>query len=139
MKQLNYLILSFFVVATLACGGGKSTSEETSKDSTAVTTETTEKKAQEGIANAAQQEIVGTFLGIEQGDYFYFRLKPDDGSEERSFMVLNTDETYAKIEADPEKYKNAKVKVYWQAKKQNIPEAGGEMDIEEYIKAEILK
>lgn len=136
MKLLNHLIFALLVTTMLACGGG-SKSEETPKDSTAVTTETAPKE--EVANNTTQQETVGTFLGLEQGDYFYFKVKPDDGSEEKSFMVLNTDETYKQIEADPAKYKDAKVKVYWQAKKQNIPEAGGEMDIQEYIKAEILK
>jgi hypothetical protein len=144
MNHLSKIIFACLITFNFACGGGKSdkAKESTQKDSSETTekeapkSEETEKPKEEATGN--QQVTEGTFVGIEQGDYFYFKVKPENG-DEKSLMVLKGDDTYEKISANPDKYKGAKVKVTWEAKKQNVPEAGGEMDIEEYIKAEILK
>lgn len=144
MKHLTQIGFAFLITFTFACGGGKSDkTEETAKKDSSETTEKETPKSEESEkpkeeANSNQQVTEGTFVGIEQGDYFYFKVKPENG-DEKSFMVLKGDDTYEKIAANPDKFKDAKVKVTWEAKKQNIPEAGGEMNIEEYIKAEILK
>ena len=96
--------------------------------------------AQKTTKNTNQNYTIGTFQGIEQGDYFYFQVKPDKaGAEMKSFMVLNTDATFEKISKSPKTYIGKKVKVYWQATMQDIPEAGGKIAIEKYIKCEILK
>jgi hypothetical protein len=144
MKHVSRIIFTILITFSFACGGGKSdkAEESTKKDSSETTekeapqAEETEKSKEE--VSDKQQVTVGTFIEIEQGDYFYFKIKPENG-DEKSLMVLKGDDTYEKIAANPDKFKGAKVKVTWEAKKQNIPEAGGEMDIEEYIKAEILK
>ncbi|MCU0445594.1 MAG: hypothetical protein MUE85_11825 [Microscillaceae bacterium] len=144
MKHVSRIIFTILITYSFACGGGKSdkTEKSTQKDSSETTekaapkAEETEKPKEE--VSDRQQVTVGTFIEIEQGDYFYFKIKPENG-DEKSFMVLKGDDTYEKIAANPNKYKGTKIRVTWEAKKQNIPEAGGEIDIEEYIKGEILK
>ncbi len=144
MKHLTQISFALLMVFIFACGGGESDkTDETAKKDSSETTEkenmnTDETEQPEEEVSANQQVIVGTFVGIEQGDYFYFKIKPENG-DEKSFMVLKGDDTYEKIAANPKEFEGKKIKVTWEAKKQNIPEAGGEMDIEAYIKAEILK
>jgi hypothetical protein len=135
MKKLKYYTYVLLMIGISACGAKKPNTQENKQDSTLVSPEKTEVKGEQNAATP--QETTGVFVGIEQGDYFYFKVKTDSG-EEKSFMVLNPDEIYSKIEAESANFQGKKVKVYWQAKKQNIPEAGGEIDIQEYIKAEIL-
>jgi hypothetical protein len=155
MKKNQNLALfksSFWILCTFilyACGGNSPTKEQkNTSEADSIKENKTEKKQGEKAEkneeektekpqNSKEQVSIGTFVEIEQGDYFHFRIKTEEG-EEKSFFVLNDDDTYRTIEANPEKYKGKKVKVYWVAKKQNIPEAGGEMDIDEYIKAELL-
>ena len=144
MKKVKYGILAFVMCATFACKKAeKDTSKENSKEKS-----TTEKPAETSKENSSEtpktekssqneQVFEGTFEGIEQGDYAYFKVK--NGKEEKSFMIFNTDKTYETISANPEKYIGKKVKVYWVATKEEVPEAGGKIDVEKYIKAEILK
>lgn len=139
---MKKIILIFgLAIVLIACGGKSDKSEETAKKDSAEVKDVPKvedvAKKQETTSDK-QQVAIGTFVSIDQGDYAHFIFKPENG-EEKNLFVLNTDETFDKISANPDKYKGVKVKVTWEAKKQNIPEAGGEMDIEEYIKAEILK
>jgi site-specific DNA-cytosine methylase len=147
MKHLAQISFALIITFAFACGGGKSdkTEETVKKDSSDATeketpkteeTEKPEKLKEEAVGN--QQVTIGTFVTIEGGDYYHFYFKPETGAE-KDLFVLNGDETYQKIAANPEKYKGVKIKVTWERKKQNIPEAGGEMEIEEYIKSEILE
>ena len=146
MKKVKYGILAFVMCATFACKNAeKDTTKEVSKDNSKEksTTETTEKVAEKPAetpksekSSQNEQVFEGTFQGIEQGDYAYFKVK--NAKEEKSFMVFNADETYDKISASPEKFVGKKVKVSWIATKEDVPEAGGKIDVEKYIKAEIL-
>jgi hypothetical protein len=150
MKKIITTPLSFCVLfagLTLSsCGGGTSTETKTTDsiqseekvDSTASTEKSETENKEKEAENPKQQIAEGKFVGIEQGDYFYFRIQPESG-EEMSFMVLQDDETYQKISANPEKFKGVKVKVYWENTTENIPESGGKMEIQKYIKAEILE
>ena len=127
MKKIKYGMLAFVMFATF---GYKSA------EKTTVTNENRENSPKVEASFQKERVFEGTFQGIEQGDYAYFKVK--NAKEEKSLMVLNTDKTYEKISANPKKFIGKKVKVYWIATKQNIPEAGGEIDIEKYVRAVIL-
>ncbi len=128
MKKVQYGLLAFVMFATF---GYRNAEKAT------VTKENTENSPKVEVSFQKEQVFEGTFQGIEQGDYAYFKVK--NAKEEKSLMVLNTDKTYEKIAANPKKFIGKKVKVYWIAAKQNIPEAGGEIDIEKYVRAVLLK
>lgn len=83
----------------------------------------------DGPANA--EELSGTFTGIEEGDYFHLNLKV--GGEERSFFILDTDAAIDKLLADPDAYVGKKITIVWQKAVEDIPEAGGKMEIEKLL------
>lgn len=78
-----------------------------------------------------------TFLGIEQGDYFHLNVKDDKG-EERSFWI-SSDDSFKPFLDKPESYAGKKVEVTWHRVKREIPEAGGEMEIDEAVSIRLLK
>ena len=80
----------------------------------------------------------GTFTGIEQGDYFHWNMRTKDG-EELSFFVLRPEKSVSKVCDAPEGYVGKPCRVTWKASKENIPEGGGTMDIEQVLSVEWLK
>ena len=128
MKKVQYGMLAFVMCATF---GYRNAEKAT------VITENTESSPKVEISSQNEQVFEGTFDGIEQGDYAYFKVR--GVAEDKSFMVLNADKTYKAISANPEKFIGRRVKVYWIAAKQNIPEAGGMINIEKYVRAVLLK
>lgn len=87
-------------------------------------------------ALAAPQVLTGTFVGIEMGDYAHLLVKDQNG-EERSFFVSN-DKSFMPFIENPEKYVGKKVQVTWHLVKKHIPEAGGEMELEEATSIKLL-
>ena len=82
-----------------------------------------------GAANATGVRTgvsVGTFAGIQQGDYSHLLLKTADGKEE-SFFVLKVGTSVRPYIANPRKLKGRKIRVHWREQMENIPEAGGPM------------
>ncbi|MDX2301371.1 MAG: hypothetical protein NW226_01170 [Microscillaceae bacterium] len=145
MKFITHIAFIYLFAIATSCGSSSEQTQESAKQDTSQATEnevdTQDENQPENNteqADAGQEVTIGTFVGIDQGDYFYFRVKPDQG-EELSLMVLQGDETYRKIEAAPDTYIGKKIKVYWMATKENLPEAGGEVDVNKYLKAEILE
>lgn len=165
-KVTTYLMAIFVAVALLtACGGGSNTNTEntttdadtaakTSNDASA-TDVTPQKKEAETVKNdttntasdststskdtsaTAQEKFVeGTFVEIEQGDLFHFIVKDDQGKS-YDFWVMKTDATYEKISLDQAKYKGKKIKVFYKESKKFIENAGGEIEFQEYVKAEL--
>ncbi len=82
--------------------------------------------------------VIGKFAGIEQGDYSYFTIIKDDKTE-MSFRVDKTDALYEKVEKNPKSFIGKKVKVYYKHQKIYTPEAGGEVEVDLYVKAEWVK
>jgi hypothetical protein len=87
-------------------------------------------------AAAQTQTLTGTFDSLEFGDYAHVNIA-DQRGEIHSFWLGN-DPSLSKFVDHPEKYQGAPVKVHWHAVKRNIPEAGGEMEIEEAFRIELL-
>jgi len=75
------------------------------------------------------QVVEGSFTGIEQGDYAHFKLRESDGTE-RSFFILQTDAAIDRVLADPQEYEGRTCRVRWERRSENIPEAGGPMEID---------
>jgi hypothetical protein len=75
------------------------------------------------------QTIEGTFTGIEQGDYAHWNLREADGTA-RSFFILQTDAALERVLADPQEYEGRPCRIRWERRTENIPEAGGPMEID---------
>lgn len=86
-------------------------------------------------AVAALKTTSGTFAGIEEGDYAHWNMKTDKG-EDASYFILKPDASIEKVLADPKPFIGKKCIVKWKASKENIPEAGGKIDIEQVISVE---
>jgi hypothetical protein len=82
-----------------------------------------------GAAAAGDQTIEGVFLGVEQGDYAHWKMRDRHGNE-RSFFILQTDAALERVLADPQEYEGRACRVRWERRKEEIPEAGGRMDLD---------
>lgn len=85
--------------------------------------------------NAVAKVAVGTFTGIEEGDYFHWNMTSESG-EQLSFFLLKTDAAIDKVVENPKAYIGRKCRVTWKKSKQNIPEAGGAMEIDSVVSVE---
>ncbi len=90
-----------------------------------------------GKAQAAGKVIEGTFTGIEEGDYFHWNMKTKSG-EDASFFIMRPDDSVEKVTENPDKYVGKKCRVTWKKSTENIPEAGGKMEIEQILSVEWL-
>jgi hypothetical protein len=90
-----------------------------------------------GKAQAAAKVIEGTFTGIEEGDYFHWNMTTKSG-EPMSFFIMRPDDSVEKVTANPENYVDKKCRVTWKKSTENIPEAGGKMEIEQILSVEWL-
>ena len=89
--------------------------------------------------NALGERIAtGVFLGIEQGDHFYFRLRTDGGNEEK-FMILREIGGLAVFTKNPKALAGRKVNLRWVKRMENIPEAGGRIKVRVAVGAEAFR
>lgn len=86
---------------------------------------------------AAAKLTDGTFLGVEEGDYFHWKMRTVDG-DEVSYFILKPDASVDKVIENPEAYTGKKCRVTWKKSTENIPEAGGKMEIEQILSVEWL-
>lgn len=84
---------------------------------------------------AAAKVAEGTFAGIEEGDYFHWNMT-SKGGEELSFFLLKTDDAIDKVVENPKAYIGKKCRVTWKKSTENIPEAGGKMEIDSVVSVE---
>ena len=78
---------------------------------------------------------IGTFAGIEQGDYAHFLIKDPKGRNE-SFFVLRPSNSVKSYLDNPDKLKGRKIRVFWEERNEHIPEAGGKQKIKIVTKVE---
>ncbi|MCB1278892.1 hypothetical protein [Prosthecobacter sp.] len=90
-----------------------------------------------GKAKAATQVVEGTFVGIEEGDYFHWNMRTKAG-EELSFFILKPDASVEKVLENADAYAGRKCRVTSKKSMENIPEAGGKMEIEQILSVEWL-
>jgi hypothetical protein len=79
-------------------------------------------------SRAKKGQTDGTFAGIEQGDYAHFVVDRSKGKQE-SYFILRPDKSVQSYLDNPAKLKGRKVRVYWEERTENIPEAGGKQQI----------
>lgn len=79
----------------------------------------------------------GTFLGIEEGDYAHWNMRTVDGAEV-SYFILKPDTSVDKVLENPKTYIGKKCRVTWKKSTENIPEAGGKIEIEQVLSVEWL-
>lgn len=94
-------------------------------------------KGAAGKPKAAAKLTDGTFLGIEEGDYFHWKMRTADG-DEVSYFILKPDASVDKVIENPEAHIGKKCRVTWKASTENLPEAGGKAEIEQILSVEWL-
>lgn len=87
-------------------------------------------------AAAAAQPLEGTFVGIEQGDYAHWNMRVK--GEDVSLFILRPDASVEKVLEKPEAYAGKKCRVTVRKSTENIPEAGGKMEVEQILSVEWL-
>lgn len=81
--------------------------------------------------------VEGVFKGIEQGDYAHWKMVA--GGEERSFFILRPEDSVEKVLEKPAPYIGRKCRVRLKKSTENIPEAGGKIEVEQVVAVEWLK
>jgi len=76
----------------------------------------------------------GTFTGIEQGDYMHWKMHTKAGDV--SYFILKPDASVEKVLKNPKPFTGRKCRITWKKTTENIPEAGGKMEIEQIVSVE---
>ncbi|OJJ13954.1 hypothetical protein BKI52_45130 [marine bacterium AO1-C] len=121
--------------------GNTESSDNTTKDTTAektTTEDSTKVKGEKGEADKDLKFVDGTFIQLDQGDLFYLQLQDNKGKN-WTFTVRQTDAMYEQISQREIEFVNKKMRVYYKKEKQFIENAGGEVEMLFYKKAELLK
>jgi hypothetical protein len=87
-----------------------------------------------GESRANKGHSDGTFLEIEQGDHAHFVIKTKAGRE--SFFILRPGKSVQSYIDNGAKLKGRKVRVHWEERNENIPEAGGKQRIKVVTKVD---
>lgn len=96
------------------------------------------KKGKPVKAAAASERVTdGVFVRIDEGDYFHWVMK-SKGGEELSFFIMKPDASVDKVIDNPQAYLGKKCRVTWKKSSENIPEAGGKMEIEQILSVQWL-
>jgi hypothetical protein len=86
----------------------------------------------------AAQVATGIFTGLEEGDYTHWLMKTE-GGKELSLFILKPDASVEKVLKSPKAYKGKKCRVQWKSSTEKIPEAGGDMKVDQILSVEWLK
>lgn len=89
------------------------------------------KKAGPAAKAPAGATLEGKFTGIEEGDYAHWNMTT--GAGERSFFILKTNAAIEKVLAQPAKFKGKRCAITWKKGMQDIPEAGGRIEVEQIL------
>lgn len=90
-------------------------------------------------AAAAQpsKTLDATFLRIDQGDYSHLIVKDKNG-QEKDFWLWSKGKWDAVL-SNPESWKGKRVRLTWRKVTRNIPEAGGNLELDEATSIRVLK
>ena len=83
---------------------------------------------------AAALTAEGTFTGIEQGDYMHWRMRTKTG--EATWFILDPGDSVEKVLQNPAAYIGRQCRITWKKSTENIPEAGGNMEVEQILSVE---
>lgn len=85
------------------------------------------------LLNATEtKETTGEFLGIDEGDYFHWRMKDSKGVEV-SFFILNPGASVETVLEKPESFVGKRCRVTWKKSMETIPEAGGKIEVKQIL------
>ncbi len=87
-----------------------------------------------GKPAAAAHVVEGTFVGVEQGDYAHWNMRVKGADV--SLFVLRPDASVEKVLEKPEAYAGKNCRVTVKKSMENIPEAGGKMEVEQVLSVE---
>jgi hypothetical protein len=141
MKNSFFTIISgmavVLVLGLASCSNSTKTTETTTPGNNAPVSQPVAEPQPAEEPAAGGNVVKGTFTSLEMGDYLHFNMKSDAG-EELSFFVmdLSADQIAPFEEGGME---GKKVEVTWQKVMRNIPEAGGDMEIEEVTNIKVLE
>lgn len=90
-----------------------------------------------GKPKAAAQVMEGTFVGVEQGDYAHWNMRVKGGVD-ASYFILRPDASVEQVLEKPEAYAGKRCRVTVKKSMENIPEAGGRMEVEQVVSVEWL-
>lgn len=93
-----------------------------------------------GNKSSAEGTVIveGTFTGIEEGDYAHWQMR-SKGGEEISYFILRPDASIEKVLENPKEYAGKKCRVITKKGMEEIPEAGGKLEIEQVLSVEWLR
>ena len=89
-------------------------------------------------SSKSQGTAEGTFLRIDEGDYFHFVMKDEQG-EEQSYFILKPDKSLEQVTDTPDKYVGKKCRITFQESEELLPEAGQRMKISQILSVKWLK
>lgn len=140
MKKHLPLFATVMVLAmslfSLSCGNSDTSAAQASGATTSEPA-TADPAPDKPAAEDGINTVKGTFMSMDMGDYMHFNMRGDDGTE-LSFFVMDTPEDQiAPFEQGGMEGKA--VEVTWRKSTRNIPEAGGEMEIEELVSVKVLE
>lgn len=122
----------------VACSQSSTTSDESSSSTSAASeAETSPTASNSSPGTNTTQAVTGTFVSVEMGDYMHFNMKSDAG-EELSFFVMDLPADQISPFEQPG-MEGQRVEVQWRRVVQDIPEAGGEMEIDEVTQIKIIE
>lgn len=81
--------------------------------------------------------VEGQFLGVEEGDYAHWKMRTASG-DDVSFFLLRPDAALERVLADPQEYEGRRCRATIKQSTEDIPEAGGSMEIEQIVGVEWL-
>ena len=94
-----------------------------------------EKKTPTQAKPTAAKSAEGTFVRIDEGDYFHW-VMTDKKGEEVSYFIMSPDASVDKVIEEPGKFVGKKCRIQWKTSTENIPEAGGKLEIDQILSVE---
>lgn len=86
---------------------------------------------------AGLKSTVGTFLGIEEGDYFHWKMRTEAG-EEVSYFMLRPDASLDRVVENPEEFKGRKGRVFWKRTSEKLYDSPDPMEVEQIVTVDWL-
>jgi hypothetical protein len=135
MKIRQLLWMGTLALAVSACKPAE-TKSDTPADSTATPVVDPVPPA-DLPPSAALETLTGTYVTTEVGDYVHAIIKGDD-KQEYSFYLADDFPEARSAEMTEGLWDGKAVKAQWRKVTRNIPEAGGDMEIDELVSIEAI-
>ena len=150
MKNSNLIFtLSFLILFLASCTSSKKDNSNNAQDTNLedIVEAPPEKKVNQAPVPKSQpannstfkkQITTGTFLLIEEGDYYYIHMK-DEKNVETTFQIWQAYEGASELNVDNwEEIKGKRISVTWEETEEEIQEAGETMKIKKVLGVKVL-